>query len=109
MRRGDVVLVAAAGDYGKPRPAVVVSSNALLDFNPSVAVCQLTSTIGEREDFRIAIYPSVLNGLRLRSVVMIEKPLSLRQSRVSVHIGKLSDDDMERVNAALAFALGLSD
>ena len=28
MRRGDLVTVAAAGDYGKPRPAVVVQTDA---------------------------------------------------------------------------------
>ncbi len=28
MRRGDVVTVAAAGDYGKPRPAVIVQTDA---------------------------------------------------------------------------------
>ena len=26
MQRGDVVIVAAAGDYGKPRPAVIVQT-----------------------------------------------------------------------------------
>jgi len=28
MRRGDLVTVAAAGDYGKPHPAVVVQTDA---------------------------------------------------------------------------------
>jgi len=28
MKRGDVVTVAATGDYGKPRPAIVVQSDA---------------------------------------------------------------------------------
>jgi mRNA interferase MazF len=30
MKRGDVVTVAAAGDYGKPRPAVIVQTDAFL-------------------------------------------------------------------------------
>jgi mRNA interferase MazF len=29
MRRGDIVIVAFAGDFGKPRPAVVVQSDYL--------------------------------------------------------------------------------
>ena len=29
MKRGDVVLVALSGDYGKPRPAVIVQSDAV--------------------------------------------------------------------------------
>jgi mRNA interferase MazF len=28
MKRGDVVIVAATGDYGKPRPAVIVQTDA---------------------------------------------------------------------------------
>jgi mRNA interferase MazF len=39
MRRGDVVTVAASGDYGKPRPAVIVQSDTF----PSVIVCQMPS------------------------------------------------------------------
>ena len=29
MKRGDIVIVSAAGDYGKPRPAVVIQSDRL--------------------------------------------------------------------------------
>lgn len=27
MKRGDIVLAAASGDYGKPRPALIIQSN----------------------------------------------------------------------------------
>ena len=40
MRRGDVVTVAAAGDYGKSRPAVIVQTDALPENHASVAVYQ---------------------------------------------------------------------
>ena len=43
MRRGDVVTVAAAGDYGKPGPAVIVQTDALPAEHASVVVCQMTS------------------------------------------------------------------
>ncbi|TLY72287.1 MAG: type II toxin-antitoxin system PemK/MazF family toxin [Gammaproteobacteria bacterium] len=42
MRRGDVVTVAAAGDYGKPRPAVIVQTDALPAEHASVVLCQMT-------------------------------------------------------------------
>ena len=29
MRRGDILTVAAPGDYGKPRPAVLIQSDLL--------------------------------------------------------------------------------
>jgi mRNA interferase MazF len=31
LKRGDIVVVAAPGDYGKPRPAVVVQADALTE------------------------------------------------------------------------------
>ncbi|EQD75369.1 transcriptional modulator of MazE/toxin, MazF, partial [mine drainage metagenome] len=37
MKRGDVVTVVAPGDYGKPRPALVVQSDLFQD-HPSVTV-----------------------------------------------------------------------
>lgn len=45
MQRGDVVTVAATGDYGKPRPAVIVQSDAFPETHASVVICQLTSEL----------------------------------------------------------------
>jgi mRNA interferase MazF len=45
MRRGELVIVDAAGDYGKPRPAVIVQTDAFQELHASVVVCQLTSTL----------------------------------------------------------------
>jgi mRNA interferase MazF len=38
MRRGDVMTVEATGDYGKPRPAVIVQTDALPAAHASVVV-----------------------------------------------------------------------
>ena len=40
MSRGELVLVAAPGDYGKPRPAVIVQSDAIPESHASVVICQ---------------------------------------------------------------------
>src|SRR5215469_3317058 len=58
MRRGDVVTVAAAGDYGKPRPAVVVQTDALPLGHASVVVCQMTSDGDDAPDFRVLVEPT---------------------------------------------------
>ncbi len=109
MKRGDVVTVAASGDYGKPRPAVVVMANGLLEAHPSVILCQLTSTINEFADFRVAVEPSVENGLKVRSDSMTDKPRTVRRHRVGSVIGTLGQEDIQRLNVALAFTLCLSD
>jgi mRNA interferase MazF len=109
MQRGDVVAVAVSGDYGKPRPAVVVQTDALPDRHPSVIVCQMTSRLIDASDFRITVEPSPENGLRSRSQVMADKPVTVRRMRIGQHIGRLGYDDMARLNAVLAFVMGLAD
>lgn len=108
MRRGDLVTVAAAGDYGKPRPAVIVQTDAFPESHASVIVCPLTSDMTEAPHFRIAIEPTVENGLRARSQVMADKPLTVRRARIGKLIGNLSAADRARLNVALAFVMGLA-
>ncbi len=109
MKRGDVVTVAATGDYGKPRPAVIVQTDALPLEHASVVVCQMTSEWSDAPDFRVSIEPNEQNGLRVRSQVIIDKPVTIRRERVGRKIGNLNDGDIARVNIALAFVMGLAD
>jgi mRNA interferase MazF len=109
VKRGDVVTVAAAGDYGKPRPAVIVQTDALPSEHASVIVCQMTSDIVDAPDFRVIIEPTDANGLRSRSQVMADKPVTVRRARIGKHVGTLNTKDLSRLNVALAFVLGLAD
>ena len=109
MKRGDVVTVAASGDYGKPRPAVIVQTDALPAEHASVIVCQMTSDVAEAPDFRVTIEPTQKNGLRTRSQIMADKPVTIRRERVGRKIGSLDDKDVARLNVALAFVMGLAD
>ena len=54
MSRGDVVIVAAPGDYGKPRPAVIVQSDALSDAHASVRRTRIRQRIGRLSSTDIA-------------------------------------------------------
>src|SRR5215470_5600172 len=109
MRRGDVVTVAATGDYGKPRPAVIVQSDAFPQNHASVVICQLTSELVDAPDFRVTIEPTPENGLRLRSQVMADKPVTVKRERIGRKIGSLGSQDMAQLGIALAFVLGLAD
>jgi mRNA interferase MazF len=109
MRRGDVVTVAASGDYAKPRPAVIIQTDALPGSHASVVVCQMTSDLADAPDVRITIEPRTENGLRAISQVMADKPVTVRRERISRRIGQLGREEMVRLNAALAFVIGLAD
>jgi mRNA interferase MazF len=109
MKRGDVVTVAASGDYGKPRPAVIVQTDAFPTSHASVVVCQMTSECSDAPDFRVTVDPTAKNGLRVRSQVMADKPVTIRRERIGRQIGHLDDQDIARLNVALAFVMGLAD
>ncbi len=103
------MIVATAGDYGKPRPAVIVQTDALPETHSSVIVCQMTSDLADAADFRVTVEPSATTGLRTRSQVMADKPVTIRRERIGQKIGRLGNQDMARLSAALAFVLGLGD
>jgi mRNA interferase MazF len=108
MSRGDLVIVAAPGDYGKPRPAVIVQSDAIPESHASVVICQMTSELADA-DFRVTIEPGPETGLRARSQVMADKPVTIRRERIGQRVGRLGASDMARLNVALAFVIGLAD
>lgn len=109
LKRGDVVTVAASGDFGKPRPAVIVQSDAFPEQHESAIVCQMTSTLEDAPDFRVTIQPSPANGLQAISQIMIDKPVTVRRARIGARLGRLDRREVTRLNRALAFVLGLAD
>jgi len=109
MRRGDVVMVAASGDYGKPRPAVIIQSDAFPATHASVVICQMTSDLADAPDFRVTIEPNDVNGLHQRSQIIADKPVTVRRERIGGTIGRLAAEDLRRLNTALAFVIGLAD
>jgi mRNA interferase MazF len=109
MRRGDVVTVAVPGDYGKPRPAVIIQSDAFPATHASVVICQMTSDLVDAPDFRVTIQPGAANGLDLPSQIMADKPVTVRRARIGRQIGHLAPADIRRLDTALAFVIGLAD
>ena len=108
MRRGDVVTVSAQGDYGKPRPAVVVQSDAL-NAADSVLVALFTSAIADAPLYRLTIEPAATNGLKAVSQVMVDKVLAYPRAKCGPAIGHLSGTDMIVLNNMLSVMVGLAD
>ena len=108
MRRGDLVTVALPGDFGKPRPAVIIQSD-LFAGHATVTVLPVTSTVEPPIPlFRLPVEPSAENGLRVASCVMVDKAMSVRTEKLAATIGRLDDADLLRVNRALALFLGIA-
>ncbi|MDR3517444.1 MAG: type II toxin-antitoxin system PemK/MazF family toxin [Azospirillaceae bacterium] len=72
-------------------------------------VCPLTSQRVDAPDFRISIEPRPDNGLRDRSQIMVDKPVTVRCERVGQIIGRLAPDEVVKLDTAVAFVMGLAD
>jgi len=57
----------------------------------------------------VTIEPSEANGLRARSQIMADKPVTVRRERVGQSVGRLTAPEVARLNVALAFVMGLAD
>lgn len=108
MRRGDIVTVAAPGDYGKPRPAVVIQGDALNQDARSTIVALMTSHLQDAPLLRLTVEPAASNGLKVRSQVQVNRLLSLPSDKVSPAIGRLSDGELVELNRLLAVVIGLA-
>lgn len=108
ISRGDVVIAAVPGDYGKPRPAVIVQSGIFPETHESIIICQMTSVVVTDVDFRITVEPNAANGLRARSQIMVDKPTTILRRRLGDPIGRLAPEDITRLDAALALVFGLT-
>jgi mRNA interferase MazF len=100
VRRGDLVIVTIPGDYGKPRPALIVQSDAFNEII-SLTVLPLTSDLQPAPLVRITIEPNTGNGLERRSQIMIDKAATVLRAKVGRQIGRVDGATMRAVDGAL--------
>ncbi|WP_333824190.1 type II toxin-antitoxin system PemK/MazF family toxin [Pinisolibacter sp.] len=106
MRRGDLVTVALPGDFGKPRPALIVQSDQFRETG-TVTVLLLSSTLVDAPLIRPALQPTPENGLLKPSQVQVDKAMSVKRDRIGRVIGHLDDEAMLAVTRSLALFLGI--
>jgi mRNA interferase MazF len=109
VKRGDIVLVALKGDYGKPRPAVILQNDLLTEEeSDSVVVCPMTSDVSGMKEFRVRIDPKPSNGLSVESEVMVEKLAGVPRRRLREVIGRLEGEELQAVEQASLLVLGFT-
>ena len=108
MKRGDLVTIAMQGDFGKPRPALVLQSDVFSNIHETVSVALLSSNLIQAPIFRLNVMPDDRNGLTRECQIQIDKIMSVRKEKIGKVIGTLDDTMLVRVNRALALWLGLA-
>lgn len=107
MRRGDLAPAAMPGDFGKPRPALVIQSDQF-SVTGTVTVLLLSGTLVDAPLIRLTVQPTPENGLRKPSQIMVDKAMSVKRERLGEPFGRLEDDTMVAVNRSLALFLGFA-
>ncbi len=108
LTRGDVVVSAAPGDFGKPRPALVVQSDLFNPTHASIVICPITSHLVDAPLFRLTIWPSRENGLKAESQIMVDKITAINRERIGKRIGRLGDAELAEIDHALLLWLGIA-
>lgn len=108
MKRGDLVVVSVTGDYGKPRPAIVIQSD-LLNSSDSVLVVLLTGTLVDTPLYRLALGPTSENGLKLPSQIMVDKIIAYPREKCGLVIGSVDQATLLALNHMLAVMVGIAD
>lgn len=105
--RGDLVTIAMQGDFGKPRPALVIQAD-LFSESSSVTVLPITSTIFEAPLIRVTLQPSVENGLSKPSQVMVDKAMTVMRDKMGSAFGHIEADKLVEIERCLAVFLGIA-
>ena len=105
--RGDFVTIAMPGDFGKPRPALVIQANQF-DEHATVTVVLVTSTLVDAPLFRITVQPNELNGLRNTSQVMVDKIMTVKRDKLGPSFGQIDQDRLIEVERSMAVFLGIA-
>jgi mRNA interferase MazF len=107
MIRGDFVTIAMQGDFGKPRPALVIQADQF-DEHATVTVLPVTSALVAAPLLRITVQPSVGNGLQQLSQVMVDKAMTVKRDKIGQAFGRIDVDVLVEVERCLAVFLGIA-
>ncbi len=107
MKRGDLVTISIPGDFGKPRPALIIQSDQF-DQTGTLTVLLVSATLVDAPLIRPTIEPSSENGLRKTSQVMVDKAMSVKRDKIGSVIGQLDSAVMLSVTRSLALFLGIA-
>lgn len=105
--RGDFVTIAMQGDFGKPRPALVIQSDQF-NGHATVTILLVTGTLVDAPLLRVTIQPSKTNGLQKPSQVMVDKAMTVKRDKLGEAFGSASDAAMLEVGRCLAVFLGIA-
>lgn len=107
MKRGELITVAVQGDYGKPRPALIIQSDNFSE-HPSITILPITSKIVDAPLIRITVSANEKNGLVTDSQVMIDKVTTIPREKSGGRTGEVDHTLLQEIDRCLMVFLGIA-
>jgi len=107
IERGDIIVCALSGSYGKPRPALVIQSDLFNPTHASITICPITTHLVEAHLFRLSLSVTKKNGLKKPSQCMVDKITTLPRDKIKQKIGVVTSNQLEEISHAIRRWLNL--
>ena len=108
MRRGDLVTIALQGDFGKPRPALIVQSDHF-DAHPTVTVLLISSALVEAPLLRVTVEPDETQRPARASQIMVDKAMTVMRGKVGPRSANSAGTGCWKSSAASRYFWGSRD
>ena len=110
MKRGEIYRAdldpVVGSEQGGVRPVVIIQNDTGNLYSPTVIVAAITT---RRNKPGLPIHVPITaeeSGLRQDSVILTEQVRTLEKSRLTRHLGTLTNEAMKRLDHALGLSLG---
>ena len=108
MKRGDLITVAMQGDFGKPRPALVIQVDRFAEL-PTLTVLPVSSALQDAPLLRVTVLPTAENGLKKPSQIMVDKAATVMRHKAGAAFGRVDAQTLKEVERCLAMFLGIAE
>ena len=111
VRRGDIYYAdlspVVGSEQGGTRPVLIVQNDTGNRHSPTVIAAAITSQLGKARLPTHIRVPGPEVGLAKDSVILLEQIRTLDKRRLREHMGRLNEEQMSKVNEAIAVSFGL--
>lgn len=109
IRRGEIYYAdlspVIGSEQGGLRPVLIIQNDVGNKHSPTTIIAAITS---KRDRSKMPTHVTInVEGLRRKSVVLLEQLRTIDKSRVQEKLAELDIQDVEHVNEALAISIGL--
>ena len=111
VRRGELYFAdlspVVGSEQGGCRPVLIIQNNVGNYCSPTVIVAALTGRINPKFDLPTHHIIDACEGLKERSVILLEQIRTIDKRRLQNYIGALNESDMKLVDQCLGISLAL--